>query len=223
VAAAVVDSFEVSCGTRSVAGASSGRTASLPPAPVRTGTFDYYRQRHDDFARRNPGLPAPSYYLEYGDKYAERFSRLGQDTLTPEGLAWRDRTLVRLQEKMEALRVEDPEAFARLERDDAAFTRFAYQTHPQAYVESGLYDLPVQDLLAILATPDLDDILTPLGTAQILDALKMLRPSDMDDILVATGKEAVRDAAREVGEAGSIIARGVGRVLGGLRDRIEWF
>jgi len=220
--AVAADRFESTSATAGTRTAAPARTPAELPGAVQTGTPDYYQQRHDDFVRRNPGMTPPSYYLDYGDKYAERFSKLGEGELTPKGLEWRDKTLVLLQEKMEALRVEDPEAFAQLERDDAAFTKFAYETHPSAYVEGGLYDLPVQDLLAIAKTPDLKDIMTPLGIAQTVDALKLLRPGDIDDILIATGQEAAKDVVRDVVATGGAVVKGVGKVLGGVRDHLPW-
>ena len=119
---------------------------------------DFYRCRYNDFYRRHPGAPpphAPSYYLNYGDKYYKRFHAYTTDDLTPEGLAWMDRTGVNLQEAMEAKRLEDPMAYAQLEEDDAAFKRFAYDTHPRSYIDAGLFKLPVQDLQKIRPHPRL--------------------------------------------------------------------
>ena len=39
--------------------------AQLPAAIPPVGSVDYYKQRHDDFVRRNPGVTPPDYYLEY--------------------------------------------------------------------------------------------------------------------------------------------------------------
>ena len=51
-------------------------TSKSLPADLwnRVGDVTYYRARNDDFIRRNPGRTPPDYYLEYGDKYAHRFT-----------------------------------------------------------------------------------------------------------------------------------------------------
>ena len=81
------DAFETT--TRATAKAlTPGRSSAANnlPAEIPTGTRDYYRKRYDDFVRRNPGMTPPSYYLEYGQKYCDRFSSLGPKDLSPAGL-----------------------------------------------------------------------------------------------------------------------------------------
>ena len=149
------------------------------PAEVRTPSNDYYQQRYDDFVRRNPGVTPPDYYLNYGQKYLEKFSALGPKDMSPAGLAWRDKTLKALQEAMESKRAEDPVAFAQLERDPEAFKKFAYDSHPDAYVSSGLFSLPAQDLVKIATTPELRDLLGKDGVKQTVDVIGRLRPEDL--------------------------------------------
>jgi hypothetical protein len=175
--------------------------AQDPPAPadrdrplsVATGNIDYYQQRADDFRRRNPGLEPPDYYLEYGDKYAQRFASLDASDLSPAGLAWRDKTLEALQEAIETKRREDPAGFAELERDPEAFKAFAYATHPDAYVDSGLFHLPAQDIMVIAATPDIGDVLTSEGIVQSLVTLGKLSRFEAADIAVSTGAQWYED------------------------------
>ena len=169
------------------------QATSTPPVAVEPGSRDYYQQRYDDFVARNPGVEPPDYYLEYGQKYADRFSSLDDRDLSAEGLAWRDRTLVALQQAIEDKRIGDPEGFAELERDPEAFRRFAFETHPAAYVDSGLYDLPVQDLLVIAGTPDINDVLSQEGIDQSLITVGELEAGDVPDILLSTGEQYVRD------------------------------
>lgn len=156
------------------------------PAPVETGTDSYYRDRHADFVKRNPGVEPPDYYLEFGDKYMKRFMTLDTAHLSPEALAWRDRTRVALQDAMENKCREDPSTFASLERDAEAFKSFAYDTHADAYVKSGLFDLSAQDIAIIATTPDVGDILTSDGLKGWLDTVLQLRPHDIFDIGKAT-------------------------------------
>ena len=145
------------------------------PAEVETGTLDYYEQRAQDYERRHPGEEAPAYYREFGDEYARRFTELKED-LSPEGQEWVDRTLLGLQERLETLRREDPEAFARLEEDPEALREFAFETHSDAYLEAGLADLPPRDLIKIAFTPDVQDSLNPEGLKEIQEvAFEVLR------------------------------------------------
>lgn len=176
-----------------VAAPSTPNVSSNLPAEVPTGTRDYYTKRLEDFQRRNPGMTPPDYYLNYGQKYCDRFSSLTSKDLSPQGLAWRDRTLKALQEGMEAKRREDPAGFAQLERDPEAFKKFAYGTHPDAYVNSGLYHLPVQDLVKIGSTPDLKDLFTKDGVNQVVAALGKMSPSDAVHVAEASVKEAAHD------------------------------
>ncbi|PTL84673.1 hypothetical protein [Vitiosangium sp. GDMCC 1.1324] len=188
------DVFETS--TRATAKAlTPGRSSAAQnlPAEIPTGTKDYYRKRYDDFVRRNPGMTPPAYYLEYGQKYCDRFSSLGPKDLTPQGLEWRDRTLKALQESIETKRMEDPVGFAQLERDPEAFKKFAYDAHPDAYVNSGLYKLPAQDLMKIGTTPDLKDLFTKDGLRQVAVALSKMNPGDAVNVAKESFKELVHD------------------------------
>lgn len=175
----VGDGFE-SAGRAGVAGKASGASAAHNlPAEVRTPSSDYYKQRYDDFVRRNPGQTPPDYYLNYGQKYLEKFSALGPKDLSPAGQVWRDKTLKALQDAIETKRAEDPAAFAQLERDPEAFKKFAYDTHADAYVSSGLFKLPAQDLVKIATTPELRDLLGKDGVRQIVDVIGRLKPEDV--------------------------------------------
>ena len=131
-------------------------TCGTNPADLRgsMGTVAYYRDRESDFECRNPGQ-RNAYYAELGDKYVHRFTALWH-RMTPEGQAWNDATLVELQRAMEAQRVEDPEAFARLERDADAFQKFAFKTH-DLYLQTGFADLPISDQLAVVGIIDARD------------------------------------------------------------------
>jgi len=168
------------------------RGSSAKPAEVPTGTLEYYKQRLNDFVARNPGVAPPPYYLEYGDRYVRAFSALGPQELSPEGLAWRDRTLKALQEAIETMARGKAAKFAELERDPKGFTEFAYATHPNAYLRSGLLDLPAQDLIKIMTVPELADLLNEAGLKQVFEVLGKVRPEDVQDIVLATGSEAAR-------------------------------
>lgn len=184
-----------------------GSVDANQPQPVSPG-LDYYQERAEDFRRRNPGMEPPDYYMDYGDKYAHRFASLDQTDLSADGLAWRDRTLNALQQAIEDKRAEDPEAFAELERDPEAFKAFAYATHPDAYVDSGLFDLSAQDIAVIAATPDLGDVLTRDGIDQTLETLGKVDAQDLADMAVATAEQTLKESPGAVGrEAERILDR----------------
>ena len=131
------------------------------------GGLDYYRCRADDFVTREPTRSAPDYYLDYGDRYVRRFSEETRPLLSPAGQRWLDRVRGELQEAMEEVRASDPLGFALLELEPDRFADFAFETHPQAYLEAGLAELPLRDLVLIGSTPDAQDILSPRARAQI--------------------------------------------------------
>lgn len=164
-----------------------------PPRPCPTGSPSYYECRNKDFNRRHGGPPPnpPRYYLNYGKKYAERFMALGSNDLSPEGLKFRDNTLLNLQNAIEKKMAENPCSFSELEMNDDAFSRFAYETHAQAYIDGGLFKLSVQDLQKILRTPDAKDIFSGNGLLQIKKVLGELNSKDVVHIAKETVKEAV--------------------------------
>lgn len=186
------ESTRVGGNTVVTAPAPAPRGSSAKPTEVPTGTQEYYTQRLNDFVARNPGVNPPPYYLEYGDRYVRAFSALGPQDLSPEGLAWRDRTLKALQEAIETRARGKDAKFAELERDPKAFKDFAYATHAEAYLDSGLLDLPAQDLVKIMTVPELADLLNEAGLKQVFEVLEKVRPEDVQDIALATGSEAAR-------------------------------
>ena len=117
--------------------------AATPAAIAITGTPDWYYARHDDAEARlaGEGLTPPSYYLDYGGKYCTAFTKDLRPKLSPEGQAWCDATALALQDAIESHRAADPLGYVTLEKDDAAFTKFAFETHPDAYLNSGLDEL----------------------------------------------------------------------------------
>lgn len=175
-----------------------------PAAIEPNGDLDYYRRRNEDFLRRNPGLEPPDYYMNYGDKYANRFTEELRPQLSERGQQWLDDARRNLQERLEVRRAEDPRAFAELERDNEAFRRFAYDTHPGAYLDAGLSSLPPRDLVRIPLTPDRRDLLSPDGIRQI----------------GSTGLGVASDWARNIGNriADTSVGRTIGQRLRSVAD-----
>jgi hypothetical protein len=127
------------------------------------GSRDYYIERYKDFRRRNPDKAAPPYYMYYGIKYFDRFQALKPD-VQPETRDWIDKTARKLHEKIEQR--NSGASFAELERNHEEFKQFAYESHPSAYLEGGLKNVPVQDLAKIPFVPDSDDLLSVDGVIQ---------------------------------------------------------
>lgn len=186
--------------------ANGARAQDPPRACVASGGLDYYRCRADDVERRRPGEAAPSYYLGYGDRYARRFTEESRALLSPEGQRWLDRTRLALQAAMEARRAADPAAFALLETDEARFLDFAYGTHPAAYLASGLERLPLRDLVIIATTPDIQDVITPRGLAQVGHVIEGLLGACRADALTC----AVDRVLIEARERRRLLADGLG-------------
>lgn len=148
------------------------KAAANPNKPAdlgdKIGTRDYYLERYKDFRRRNPGDKAPDYYLNYGLKYFDRFSALRPMVSNPTQ-KWIDKTAVKLQQKMEAPNAANGANFAAMERDPEKFKDFAYGTHPSAYLEGGLANVPPQDLGTIPFVPDVGDLATVDGVSQAVE------------------------------------------------------
>jgi hypothetical protein len=127
------------------------------------GTTDYYKFRRDDFQKRyGKNKKAPTYYMSYGDKYAQRFSSELYPKLSGQGKDWLIKTRYYLQILMENGLADNPA----MELDDKTFTDFAFDTHPEAYINGGLLELGFEDKLEIALTPDVQDLMSPGGVKQ---------------------------------------------------------
>lgn len=158
------------------------------PRSVAVGTDTYYLERAADFARRHPARQPTAYYLDFGDKCLHQF-RAVQPELSQHGHRWVEATLRSLQEAIEDARHADPGAFGRLELSDRDFHDFAFSTHAPAYIESGIFDLPVDDLWRILRTPDMTDLISPDAIREILDVLAAGDRDDIDRVVARTAEQ----------------------------------
>ncbi len=140
------------------------------PNPVPIGTDHYYRDRLADFSTRCPTASPPEYYADYGDKCLHQFRRT-EPELTALGREWLQSTLVDLQRRLEQRREQDPADFGRIELDSDEFAKMAFQMHSDAYLASGIAELPASDLWKIVNTPDIADLITPEGLAEIADVI----------------------------------------------------
>lgn len=162
--------------------------SSSLPRSVTVGTNTYYLDRASDFARRNPARQPTAYYLDFGDKCLHQF-RAVQPEMSEHGHRWIDATLRSLQDAIEQARNADPAAFGQLELSDREFHDFVFSTHAAAYIESGIYDLPADDLWKILRTPDMTDLISPDAIQEILDLLAAGDRDDVDRIVARTAEQ----------------------------------
>jgi hypothetical protein len=149
-----------------------------PVPPYLLGSCEYYEYRHNDFISRHQGggVEPPSYYLDYGGKYCERFKNETCPKLTPTGQTWCIEVMHGLQARMEDMLLQ-PNGLM-LELDEDAFNDFAYQTHVGAYWnedgEVQLYELNTVDLVRIGTTPDFKDIFNKRGLETTIEVGVML-------------------------------------------------
>jgi len=128
---------------------------TVPPAPAGImGTCDYYTWRESNFRERHAGCShrPPVYYLNYGYKYCVRFGTELHPKLSAKGQLWLANARRLLQEYME----EGLKRDMALELDSNKFKEFAFNTHPDAYWDAELANVPwFWDKFQILGTPDL--------------------------------------------------------------------
>jgi len=184
-----------------------------PYPPDQLGSLDYYDFRYKDFQRRNPGQEPPDYYKEYGEKYVSRFTNETAKKLSPEGQAWLEKTRENLQRAIEDRLNAAPGAFAELERNTDAFRDFAYETHPDAYWDAGLKDLPIKDLLEIGSTPDFKDLLTPEGLEQVAEIAERYVKDKAQQL-----EDKLNDLVNKIGDGTGDIVEGIGDILDGLNN-----
>jgi len=144
----------------------------IPPYPVPKniiGTKSYYVFREKDFKNRlqNKKTP-PDYYLNYGNKYCKAFSEKTRPKLSSQGKTWLDKTLIALQEAIEKKLKVDP----KIELDSTKFRKYCFDSHPDAYIKSGLFKLGPEDLFQVAMTPEWRDLLTEESMMQILQIIK---------------------------------------------------
>lgn len=107
----------------------------------------------------------PAYYLGYGYKYCVRFGTETAPKLSQAGKAWLAKARHLLQKTIEKRLLLNPE----MELDSTAFKTFAFETHPGAYWDAGLGNLPLSDLIIIGFTPDFKEWMDPETRSQAYD------------------------------------------------------
>jgi hypothetical protein len=164
--------------------------------------------RHGNFMMRHIGCghKPPAYYVSYGYYYCSTYGAKLYPRLSSKGQAWLKSARWYLQSNMEdglsqnmlGPRIEITSAKPgngsftmtvpqyELELGDNTFKSFAFKTHPLAYLDGGLADLPISDLMKIAAQPNIQEWGDIRTWEQAVDSGKVVLPrmindSDMDD------------------------------------------
>jgi len=162
--------------SESASGLATSAKVLPKPLPNMIGNVGYYQARNADYLSRHGAPPPPDYYLNYGNKYARRFTTVLRPKLSADGQRWLDKAFVLLQTAMENRLLKDRSAYDALEMNNDAFRTFAYGTHPDAYLAGGLSGLNPFDLAKIASTPDLGDLLSLDGVSQVVETGARLVP-----------------------------------------------
>lgn len=164
--------------------------------------------RHGNFMMRHIGCghKPPSYYVSYGYYYCSTYGAKLYPRLSQQGQAWLRSARWYLQKYMElglmqnmigdeiAITSEKPGNGSvtisapqyELEIGDNTFKSFAFKTHPIAYLDGGLADLPLSDLAKVAAQPNIQEWADRRTWEQAIDSGKVVLPkmindSDIDD------------------------------------------
>lgn len=140
-----------------------------PAPPNAVGSNYYYIFREKDFKSRTKNKKTPpDYYLTHGNKYCKAFSEKTRPKLSAQGKTWLDKTLIALQESIEKKLKQDP----KIELDSTKFRKYAFDSHPDCYIKSGLFKLPAEDLFWVGWTPELKEFFTLETWVQIIQVVK---------------------------------------------------
>ena len=194
----------------------SKETINLPNPVTPDGRRTYYIDRNLDFVVRYSNNPAPpGYYMNYGDKYINRFSDETNDLLSQEGQEWLARARINLQVAIENERMASPRDFDALEKDDPAFQSFAMGTHANAYWFAGLEELDLFDLAHIALSPDAKDLFALDGIKQTIDiGTRLLEVWGEDAVDYALGEGTAEEIVNAMYEGYDVVGDGIDDVFG---------
>jgi hypothetical protein len=176
--------------------------------------------RHSNFMMRHIGCghKPPSYYLSYGYYYCSNYGAKLSPKLSEAGKAWLAKARKKLQENMEdglhknmlgvgiqmasgiagngSFSMSDVKQY-QLELDDETFKSFAFNTHPLAYLDAGLADLPWADLFKITGQPSIQEWGDSRTLKQAAESGAVVLPKKAGD-LVNSVSDAVNDALQRL-------------------------
>ncbi|MDO5615210.1 MAG: RHS repeat-associated core domain-containing protein, partial [Cruoricaptor ignavus] len=128
-----------------------------------TGDASYYEQRYTAHIETY-GTTPPDYYLSYGHKYANKFTKELRGELSDAGKKWIDQTVNELQVQMNTFIDGNPS----IQGNNDTFRTKAFDTHVPAYTKDNLLkNLPFKDKVKIGLTPDFRDLTSPDGMKQV--------------------------------------------------------
>jgi len=141
------------------------------------GSVGYYAWRARDFKMQNPRRKAPDYYMNYGHKYISRFTNETNSKLSKQGQKWLIKARKNLQVAIEDKLQKNPE----IEKNNSAFTKFAFDSHVDAYWNAGLYKLNTVDLVSVVLTPNFKDLTSADGMKQAVEMMGKLTEYWLDN------------------------------------------
>ncbi|MDG3821217.1 hypothetical protein L5B88_29925 [Pseudomonas aeruginosa] len=167
--------------------------------------------RHASFMVRHVGCgpKPPDYYVSYGYYYCSTYGAKLNPRLSSQGQAWLRNARKNLQENLEDgladnMRGDEIEIPSKnypnrtsrmkvsrfeLEVINETFKTFAFNTHVPAYLDAGLADLPIGDLLKIGGQPNIEEWLDRETWNQALESGDQVLGDKYNK-----GKQAIEDA-----------------------------
>ncbi|PRY64233.1 hypothetical protein B0H98_106145 [Vreelandella songnenensis] len=194
--------------------------------------------RHSNFMMRHIGcghLP-PDYYISYGYYYCYTYGERLRHRLSTDGQRWLDQARFNLQENIEtglednmdgdeinvvcrrypnrSMQMNVPRH--ELEIDSVTFKTFAFNTHVPAYLDAGLADLPITDLMRIGTQPNAEEWLDGETWKQATDSAFEVGKDKLKGAgnAISSGAHA---AAGAVGDSISAVEQALSRLIQHLR------
>lgn len=133
------------------------------------------------------------YAIGYGYKYCSRFLKYNQSPqekqMTSRGLAWRDHTLICLQNALVGILKNWSAADWNDNKVCTNVKDFAFDSHPDCYVKSmpSFCELPLRDWRTLISDMDSKDLLGYRGSKQILKVAWMCKSYVVNKILFGRG------------------------------------
>ena len=165
------------------------------------------------------GHKPPSYYVSYGYFYCSNYGTKLKPTLSKEGREWLDNARFYLQKYMERGLNQNMQGNViqmssvkrgnghfkmtvsqyKLELDSDTFKSFAFKTHPLAYLDAGLADLQLPDMMKIMGGPALEEWGDWRTYQQVWDSGKVVAGKTVGDAWDATKTDIDDPASRAIG------------------------
>ncbi|MGR4068623.1 hypothetical protein [Billgrantia sp. C5P2] len=198
--------------------------------------------RHSNFMMRHIGCEhqPPDYYISYGYYYCYTYGERLRPRLSESGGAWLDDARYLLQSNIEDglkdnMIGEEVNVVSRrypnrsvqmvvpqyeLELNKNTFKTFAFNTHVPAYLDAGLADLPISDLMRIGTQPNVEEWLDGETWNQAFDSgMEVGREKIIGtrDAISAGARAAAEAVGAHVNEGVSAVEQALSRLMHHLR------